>query len=225
MRPFNSHSTSPPASRDALSAIIPNTQTYHSFKHISLTTLQPNFLLPPFLTSPSLLLISFPFKSLFFFPPFNNSRCPALAPSVRSVIAVKPAECFCFPSALRPLRFPLFSFHFPSLPFPHQNHISHIIFWNYIAPSPLIRTQHKITKAMPRPTTSAPLADMRGAGKKRSNYLHHPLIPNQNLLPRRNRPRALLRPQHRRLARCFRRRRCEFLGFEGPLRHLSIIVG
>lgn len=45
----------------------------------------PNFLLPPFLTSPS----------LFFFPPFSNSKWPALAPNVRSVIAVSPAECFC----------------------------------------------------------------------------------------------------------------------------------
>jgi hypothetical protein len=31
---------------------------------------------------------------LFFFPPFKISRCPALAPSVRSVMAVRPAECF-----------------------------------------------------------------------------------------------------------------------------------
>ncbi len=91
---------------------------------------QPNFLLPPFLTSTSFPFLSFPsFASLFFFPPFNNSRCPALAPNVRSVIAVRPAECFYFSLA-----------HCPLLPVPKKNVNTFVI--------PLLRTKTCFRGAM-----------------------------------------------------------------------------
>jgi len=68
-----------------------NPKPSSTYYYIPPTAPQPNFLLPPFLTSTS---FPFPSLSLFFLPPFNNSKCPAFAPSVLSVIAVKPAECF-----------------------------------------------------------------------------------------------------------------------------------
>jgi hypothetical protein len=155
------HLLQPPGTHSVQLSPIP--RHYHSNTSPS-TTLQPNFLLPPFLTSPSLLLISFPFKSLFFFPPFNNSRCPALAPSVRSVIAVKPAECFCFPSAPRPLQFPSFiSLSFPSL----SKTTSHTPFSGILPPPHPSSATNTNSRKQNQPTASAPLADMIGWGKEK----------------------------------------------------------
>lgn len=56
---------------------------------------QPNFFEPPFVVVVALgSVLESAFKSLFFLPPLRSSRWPALAPRVRSVMAVRPAECF-----------------------------------------------------------------------------------------------------------------------------------
>ena len=76
--------TSVPQPVDSLSA--EHVQHFAILKTAISSDSQPNFLDPP-LGFASLL-------SLFFFPPFNSSKCPAFAPRVRSVMAVRPAEYF-----------------------------------------------------------------------------------------------------------------------------------